>query len=187
MDGNGVFEHALQFAAQAHSGQIRKNGGIYLLHPMEVACIAATMTDDEDVIAAALLHDTVEDTDVTAAEILREFGTRIAALVASETEDKRPGVPPAVSWQVRKEESLAELKESRDLNVKILWLSDKLSNLRAVARTYGEVGDEVFRLFNEPDKEKQRWYFSSVLSLVGELSQTDAYREYKALMQRVFC
>ncbi|MBR0412217.1 MAG: bifunctional (p)ppGpp synthetase/guanosine-3',5'-bis(diphosphate) 3'-pyrophosphohydrolase [Eubacterium sp.] len=55
-----VFEKAVSFAARAHRGQKRKDGSIYILHPLEVAVIAGTMTHDEDVIAAAVLHDTVE-------------------------------------------------------------------------------------------------------------------------------
>ena len=120
-----IFDRAVAFAVQAHSGMTRKTEPTpYILHPLEVACIAATMTDDRDVLAAAVLHDTVEDTSVTAADIEEEFGPRVAGLVASETEDKRTERPPAETWRIRKEESLRVLEESGDINVKILWLSE---------------------------------------------------------------
>ena len=114
-----LFESAVQFAMVAHRGQKRKDGTVYILHPMEVATIVGTLTNDEAVLAAAVLHDTVEDTDVTADDLLRTFGPRVAALVACETEDKRPDMDPRDSWQIRKEESLAELRGS-ELAVKIL-------------------------------------------------------------------
>ncbi len=181
-----VFEKALRFAAEAHKGQTRKDGGIYFLHPMEVACIIGSITQDEDVIAAGLLHDTVEDTPVTADEILAEFGPRIAALVACETEDKRPDTPPAESWRIRKVESLEFLRNSEDPGVKIMWLGDKLSNIRAISRDYDRIGDEVFQRFNQKDKAAQKWYFESVLALLSDLSDTAAYREFAAHIRKVF-
>ena len=107
-----IFEKAVIFAFNAHRGQERKDGGIYILHPLEVAVIAGSMTQDKNVLAAAVMHDTVEDTSVTSDDILKEFGTEIAELVAHETEDKRPYMSPADSWKIRKEESLAVLKDS---------------------------------------------------------------------------
>ena len=183
---NNVFERALSFAYEAHKGQKRKDGGIYFLHPMEVACIIGSITQDEDVIAAGLLHDTVEDTPVTADEILAEFGPRIAALVACETEDKRPEMPPAESWRIRKEESLVFLRDCEDPGAKILWLGDKLSNIRAISREYDRMGDEVFGRFNQKDKAAQKWYFESVLALLSDLADTEAYREFAAHIRKVF-
>ena len=181
-----IFERALLFAAEAHRGQKRKDGGIYMLHPMEVACIIGSITQDAEVIAAGLLHDTVEDTSVTAEQILAEFGERIAALVASETEDKRPGIPAAESWRVRKEESLEFLKNSTDPGVKILWLGDKLSNMRALSRDFDTIGDAVFQRFHQKDPAMQKWYFTSVLSLLEDLSDTAAYKEFAAHIKKVF-
>ena len=75
-----VFERALVYAMQKHHGMRRKAEDIpFLLHPMEVTVIAASMTNDPDILAACLLHDTVEDTDASLAEIEAEFGPRIRA------------------------------------------------------------------------------------------------------------
>ena len=85
-----LFEEAVMFAVQAHSGMRRKKEEIpYILHPLEVATITSSMTTDERVLAAAVLHDTVEDTPVTIEEITEKFGKRVAELVSSETENKR--------------------------------------------------------------------------------------------------
>ena len=74
---------AIVFATKAHEGQFRKATKIpYILHPMECAVIISGMTTDEEMIAAALLHDTVEDCDVTIEDIRREFGSRVAQFVA---------------------------------------------------------------------------------------------------------
>ncbi|MBR1532469.1 MAG: bifunctional (p)ppGpp synthetase/guanosine-3',5'-bis(diphosphate) 3'-pyrophosphohydrolase [Eubacterium sp.] len=179
------YERAVDFALDAHRGQRRKDGSIYILHPLEVSVIAGTMTRDEDVLAAAVLHDTVEDTPVTAQDILDNFGEKIAELVAHETENKRPELPAAETWKIRKEESLAVLKDSpRDS--KILWISDKLSNMRSLSRDYADMGEAVFERFNEKNPRIQRWYHQTVLEYTSELAEYAAYKEYEFLFNMVF-
>ena len=102
-----AFEQAIIFAVRAHEGQRRRGESTpYIIHPMEVAAICASMTSDEDVLAAAVLHDTVEDTNATLEQIEAQFGARVARLVAAETENKRANLPPAETWRIRKQESL---------------------------------------------------------------------------------
>lgn len=182
---SNVFEKAVAFALKAHEGQTRKDGGIYILHPLEDATIVGTMTDDLEVLAAAVLHDTVEDTPVTAQDILDNFGERVALLVAHETEDKRPDVPPDESWKIRKQESLDVLKNS-DIQTKMLWLGDKLSNMRSLSRDYDKIGLAVFDRFNEKNPKEQCWYHSTILEYISELSDYPAYKEYEKLVNHVF-
>ncbi|MBQ9228713.1 MAG: bifunctional (p)ppGpp synthetase/guanosine-3',5'-bis(diphosphate) 3'-pyrophosphohydrolase [Eubacterium sp.] len=180
-----MFAKAVAFAMTAHEGQTRKDGGWYILHPLEDAVIVSTMTNDLEVLAAAVLHDTVEDTDVTAQDILDNFGERIADLVAHETENKHPEIPAGDSWKIRKTESLAVLKDSgRDS--KMLWLGDKLSNMRALARGYDQLGEAVFNWFNEKNPKEQRWYHATILEYISELSDYPAYQEYQTLFNHVF-
>ena len=114
-----IFDEAIKLAVSAHSGQTRKTDSTpYILHPMEAAAIAGSITDDLDVLAAAVLHDAVEDTGVSVDEIASKFGNRVAELVDAETEDKRDGRPPEETWKARKEESLKRLAESKDRDVK---------------------------------------------------------------------
>ena len=182
-----TFEKAAQFAIKAHEGQMRKANPIpFILHPMEVAHIASTMTHDQDVLAAAVLHDVVEDTPVTPDEILENFGERIAWLVAMETENKRHDLPAAETWRIRKEESLKELKNSGDTDVQILWLSDKLSNLRSFCRSRMKEGDAMWNQFNNKNKAEQEWYYRSILDLCSSLEETFAYQEYKMLLKAIF-
>lgn len=180
-----IYERAVAFASRAHAGQKRKNGGEYILHPLETAAIVRTMTDDKEVLAAAVLHDTVEDTPVTAEEIKELFGERVAELVAHETENKRSGVAPDETWKIRKTESLAVLKDS-DTASKMLWLGDKLSNMRSLARDYRTIGEAVFGRFHEKDPKEQYWYFATVLKYLAELSEYPAYHELEQLICEVF-
>lgn len=183
---SNVFEKAVRFAINAHEGQTRKDGGVYILHPLEVATIVGTMTSDLEVLSAAVLHDTVEDTQTTAEDILTEFGERIAFLVASETENKRPEMDASLSWKIRKVESLDELKNCGDIAVKMLWVADKLSNMRSLYRDYEKVGMSVFDRFNEKNPKEQCWYHASVLEYTSELSHFPAYREYEILYHKIF-
>ena len=86
---------AIEFAMDAHADATRKGKSRpYILHPLEAMNIAASLTEDEEVLAAAVLHDVVEDTDVKEAEIREVFGDRVADLVMAESEDKMRHLPP---------------------------------------------------------------------------------------------
>ena len=87
---NGYVEEARSFAEKAHEGQFRKGTKRpYIVHPLEVAKIVSTMTDDEEIISAALLHDTLEDCrQVTKEQIKEAFGERVLEMVRQESEDK---------------------------------------------------------------------------------------------------
>ncbi|MBO4755561.1 MAG: bifunctional (p)ppGpp synthetase/guanosine-3',5'-bis(diphosphate) 3'-pyrophosphohydrolase, partial [Bacteroidales bacterium] len=77
-----LLDRAIVFAVQAHAGTERRGKGFpYIVHPMEAMAIVSTMTADQELLSAAALHDTVEDTDVTVEELRTQFGDRIAALV----------------------------------------------------------------------------------------------------------
>lgn len=182
-----LLEEAICFAVRAHAGTLRKDGETpYILHPMEAAAICGTLTADEAVLAAAVLHDTVEDTDVTPSEIRARFGERVAALVASETEDKYPQLPPEVSWQQRKAESLRELAATDDRGVKILWLGDKLSNMRSFYRQWQAEGAAMWRRYHQQNPARQAWYYRSIAKALEELKDTPAWQEYHFLTEAVF-
>ena len=150
----------------------------YITHVTEVASILSTMTDDQEIMAAGALHDVVEDAGVLPEELTEIFGERIAGLVASETENKRSNERPEDTWQIRKEESLAELKASEDTAVKMLWLTDKLSNIRSMERSYETMGEDLWQHFHQHDPKMHKWYYEGVADAVAELSDTAAYREY---------
>ena len=182
-----LVSEAIVFAVKAHDGMRRKKSEApYILHPMEAAVIVGTMSYDQELIAAAALHDVVEDAYITIEEVEEKFGARVRQLVGAETEDKRPDVPPAETWRIRKEESLAVLKNTDDIGVLMVWIGDKLANMRAIYRDWKVEGDAMWQRFNQKDVKEQAWYYRSIVELTERISYTSAWIEYKALTEIVF-
>ena len=97
-----ILDRAICFATKAHEGVARKGTDIpYIAHPLEAMTIVASITSDQELMAAALLHDVVEDAGITVEEIRQEFGSRIADLVDGESDREVPGLTHAESWQHR--------------------------------------------------------------------------------------
>ncbi|MBR3318979.1 HD domain-containing protein [Candidatus Saccharibacteria bacterium] len=181
-----VLNKALIFAVNAHAGMKRKGTNTpYIVHPMEAVAIVASMTDDREIIAAAALHDVAEDTKYTIDDIKNEFGDKVARLVASESEDKRPELPESETWKIRKEETLEHLKNA-SIETKMITLGDKLSNIRAIYRDYRNLGDKLWERFNVKDKNEHAWYYSSIADLLSDLKEYPAWKEYKELVDKVF-
>ena len=182
-----LVSEAIAFAVKAHDGMRRKKSEApYILHPMEAAVIVGTMTNDQNLIAAAALHDVVEDADISIEEVEEKFGKRVRELVESETEDKRADLPPAQTWRIRKEESLAVLKNTEDIGVLMVWLGDKLANMRSIYRDFKVEGMAMWQRFNQKDVNEQAWYYRSIVKLTERLSDQSAWIEYKTLTELVF-
>ncbi len=176
-------EKAVEFAAQRHSGQVRKGTSLpYIVHPIEVMNILYRMGADENVLIAGVLHDTIEDTGTNKEEILELFGEDVAELVAGHSEDK------SKTWKQRKTDAIKHLAESSK-RFKMLVLADKLSNIRAIAADYEAIGDKLWERFNAP-REMQAWYYSMLDDALTDLSEfsdtADAYWEYNSLFKAVF-
>ena len=182
-----LVSEAIVFAVKAHDGMRRRKGDApYVLHPMEAAVIVGSMSDDQNLIAAAVLHDVVEDAGITIEEIGEKFGSRVRELVQSETEDKRENLPPDQTWRIRKEESLEVLKNTDDIAVLMVWLGDKLANMRAIYRDFKVEGHSMWQRFNQKDPSEQAWYYRSIADLTERISDTSAWIEYKTLTEIVF-
>ena len=182
-----LVSEAVAFAVKAHDGMRRKKSeSPYILHPMEAAVIVGTMTDDQNLIAAAALHDVVEDAGVTIEEVEERFGKRVRELVESETENKREDLPPAETWLIRKEETLAVLKNTDDMGILMLWIGDKLANMRAIYRDFKVEGVAMWQRFNQKDVNEQAWYYNTIVEYTSRLSHTSAWLEYKTLTELVF-
>lgn len=180
------YDDALSFAKTAHAGALRKGTDIpYITHPVETAQIAAEMTDDEDVIIAALLHDVVEDTEYTADDIEKRFGERVAGLVLDESENKRRGESASSTWVLRKQETIDHLK-CASFEVKLIALADKLSNMRISAERFRSVGVSMWQSFNMKDASLQGWYYRSIAECTREFADTPQWQEYVRLCDEVF-
>ncbi len=181
-----LLDRAIIFAVKAHAGTERRGKGFpYIVHPMEAMEIVATITPDQEMLAAAALHDTVEDTDVTIERIREEFGERIANLVASESDVMVEGVSEEDSWHARKQAAIDRLAAApRD--AKIVALGDKLSNMRAIARDYAVKGDELWKIFHAKDPSDHEWHYRGLANSLRDLSDTFAFQEFEALINQVF-
>ena len=177
-----MIDKATEFATKAHEGQLRKGTKRpYIVHPIEVGDIVSSMTDDEEIISAAILHDTIEDCEGVTAEILaKEFSPRVAHLVDQESEDK------SKTWMERKQHTIDRLKTApRD--VKMIGMADKLSNIRDINRDYPVCGEKLWERFRMKDKEIIGWYYKRVReALRGEFEGTKVFQEYSELVDKNF-
>lgn len=184
-----IVDRAVRFAVEKHAGAARKGSDTpYIVHPMEAAAVVAGITGDQDLIAAALLHDTLEDTATTYDEILTLFGKRVADLVAGESEDKQAGKLPAATWKDRKQKTIDELKNA-GYESKLLVLADKLSNIRAMERDQEEKGEKLWDRFNQKDPQMHAWYYGSIADILSAdpaLKDTQACREYVQRVKATF-
>ena len=170
---------AIRFAVAAHAGQTRKGSSApYITHPIEVAIILAQMGAGNELIAAGLLHDTLEDTGTTAEELENAFGKHVLTLVQSDSETK------ALSWEERKQTTLNAL-QSADREEQMLVLADKLANMRSIAEDYAAVGDALWQRFNR-GYEQQKWYYTGMKKALGALDGLAAFAEFGNLMEQVF-
>lgn len=180
-------QKAISFASERHDSQFRKiTNQPYIFHCVEVAEIVSEMTYDEDIICAAVLHDTLEDTKTSPDELLTLFGERVLKLVQSESEDKKKGQNKADTWKLRKAESLEELSNCKDLDVKKIWLSDKLSNMRSLYRSHLILGEKLWDSFNEKDPKNHAWYYREIAKELIELKEFAPYKEYVELVEKLF-
>ena len=181
-----ILDRAIVFAVRAHAGTERRGKGFpYIVHPMEAVEIVATMTNDQELLAAAVLHDTVEDTDTTIEQIRNEFGDRVASFVAAESDEPHQSRDSIENWRNRKQAAMDRLASaSRD--AKIVALGDKLSNMRAIARDYAEQGDQLWHLFHSKDPKDHEWHYRGLAEALSELRDTLAYKEFENLINQVF-
>ena len=130
--GEGWLERVYEVADRAHDGQRRASGESYIAHPLAVADILADLEMDRATIAAAILHDVVEDTVITNEEVAAEFGVEIAALVDGVTKLTR------IPYQSKEDAQVENLRKmflamAKDIRVIIIKLADRLHNMRTLA------------------------------------------------------
>jgi GTP pyrophosphokinase len=129
-------EQAIEYAAKAHRGQARKTGESYVTHPLTVASYLIDWGLDIDSIIAGVLHDTVEDTDVSLADVEQEFGHEVAAMVDGVTKlgELRSGMNSIDTYLPQTKDNLTKLliATGQDVRVIIIKLADRLHNLRTL-------------------------------------------------------
>lgn len=183
---SSLLDKAIIFSVNAHKNIERKGQGFpYVVHPLEAVSIVATLTSDQELLAAAALHDVIEDTSFTADDLKKQFGARVANLVVAESDVYHPGESSEDSWHRRKQEAIDRIrKSSRD--EKIVAMGDKLSNMRAIARDYAKLGDKLWDRFHEKRREEHEWHYRGLAWALEDLSGTFAYKEFLYLLNSVF-
>ena len=187
-----LLDRAIVFAVNAHHNTERRGKGFpYIVHPLEAVEIVSTITADQELLAAAALHDTIEDTDVTFEELRAAFGDRVAELVHSES-DQVDGVlfdaekgDEAATWHARKQAAIDRLT-SASYDAKVVAMGDKLSNMRAIWRDYQVKGDALWTIFHVKDKESHAWHYRGLAASLSELKESFAYQEFVRLIGEVF-
>lgn len=164
MNHTPEIKRAIQFAARKHHGQLRREAEPlpYITHPFSVALLVAEDGASDDVVIAALLHDTIEDTATTREEIATAFGERVAELVGAVSERKECG-GEALSWRSRKEDYLARLEEARDEAV-LIAIADKVDNIESILEAYAHEGISVFKKWRQP-YENNIWFHGEALRI----------------------
>jgi (p)ppGpp synthase/HD superfamily hydrolase len=135
---------ALSAAARAHAGQRRHDGAPYLAHPLRVCELLAHAGEPETTLAAALLHDAVEDSELTVGDVAEAFGVEIGEIVAVLTEDER-----ITDWVERKDALRAQVAAAGGPAAAV-YAADKLANLREMRKLYAAHGEGAIELHKAP-------------------------------------
>ena len=164
-----LVDAALIFAARAHRDQVRKATDVpYIVHPVGVMLILQQVGEaDPELLAAGLLHDTIEDAGVSAEALADRFGARVAGIVVGCSEPDHDGKP----WEARKAHTIAYLRTApRD--IQLVAAADKLHNLRSMIADYAEQGDRLWGRFNR-GRPQIAWYYRAIAKSLsaGELRE----------------
>lgn len=173
-------EYAIYFATKAHTGQKRKQEDIDMIfHPFTVGMILQRNGCDEDIVAAGILHDVVEDTQYTFDDIERSFGKQIRNYVYDASEPDK-----SLPWKERKEHTIEWIKKA-PLGSKLIVASDKISNLEDALRNIKKYGqDDV--LARNP--EEQKWYYVNVYkSCIENLDKNHPiFKRYENVLKEIW-
>jgi (p)ppGpp synthase/HD superfamily hydrolase len=175
-----MIDKALEFAARKHAGQLRKGTNYpYLVHCVDVMMILKNENYEREIIAAGILHDTLEDTDTTYEELVEHFGEMVADLVLYCTEDKTK------SWKERKTLTIQKMFDDENVKGNLIVLADKTANLRDSYRELQKFCYINWNKFNE-GYDEQKWYHESILENAQFFSNSKIYDEYETLIEIIF-
>ena len=139
-----------------------------MVHLLNVCRIVAENNCSDEVLAAALLHDVVEDTAVTIDDVEKNFGKHIAEIVRGATElDKleKKAIEKESTWRERKEHTIYFLQHEASVDQLLVSAADKLDNLRSIVYDHKKIGEKLWSRFNA-SKEQQAWYYTTVATIL---------------------
>ena len=173
----GLTEKAIRIAVFAHGGKTRKGDNLpYIIHPFMVALKLAKYNFPETVIAAALAHDVLEDTDYPEKKLRAELGDGVLQIVKAVTNDD------SLSWEEKKKNYVKTVRNGPD-GAKAIAVADKIHNLESLLIAYAEQGPELWKKFNR-GKEQKLWFENEVLKMLKETWQHPLIDEYENLLKQ---
>jgi len=180
-----MLDFAIEVAAKAHEGQVRKGTDIpYIAHPYAVGMMLARAGYSEEIVAAGILHDTGEDTDRTLEWIRDNFGGRVALIVEGCTEPHHRWE----AWEARKTHTLEYLRTA-PWEVRLVACADKLHNLRSIAAEREAAGEGVWARFKR-GRAEQEWYYRGLVESLcggsGDGKEIPFCAELREEVERVF-
>ncbi|HEY4550855.1 MAG TPA: HD domain-containing protein [Bacillus sp. (in: firmicutes)] len=176
-----IIDQAIIFAAMAHRDQTRKSTDIpYITHPFAVGMLLQKAKCSDEVIVAGILHDTLEDTSTTYEELVEQFGSKIAQLVRSASEQDK-----SLPWEKRKQHTIESLKDANLEEIQVIT-ADKLHNLKSIQDDLANNGEKLWNRFNR-GKRKQHWYYSSIVKeLAPRKMEFNLIQELESTVKEVF-
>ncbi|MBP6881351.1 MAG: bifunctional (p)ppGpp synthetase/guanosine-3',5'-bis(diphosphate) 3'-pyrophosphohydrolase [Candidatus Pacebacteria bacterium] len=171
-------ERAEAIAKKAHEGQVRKTDGTpYIEHPLAVAKIVAEYGFTEAVVAAAIVHDVLEDTDVSEEELRSKLGDEVVDIVTAVSEDKR------LEWRDRKSQYIAQVVNA-DEQVKAVSVADKIHNAESLLAYYATHGAATWEKFNRGRSDKL-WFERTLCDKLKKVWQHPLLDRYEMLVTRL--
>ncbi len=173
-----LIEKALRIAAVAHKDQIRKDDGSpYIVHPIMVARILEQHGFSEAVVAAGLVHDVLEDSDMTTAELEAVLGTEVVEIVTAVSEDT------SLVWEERKAAYVEAVAAASDAT-KAVSVADKIHNARSLLAGHARDGESVWEVFNR-GKEKKLWFERLLCDRLKAMWHHSLLDEYDSLVSQL--
>ena len=174
---NNIIERAARISVLVHKDQVRKgDGSPYLAHPFMVALKLAKYNFSDTVIAAALVHDVLEDTDFPEDRLREDVGEEVFEIIKAVTNDD------SLSWEEKKKKYVETVRNGSE-GAKAVSLADKIHNLECLFIAYADQGPKLWEKFNR-GKEKKLWFENEVLKMLKETWEHPMIDEYEQLLDQ---
>lgn len=170
-----LYEQAVSIALHAHRDQVRKNDGSpYIVHPLSVANMLARVGMNEEVVAAAVVHDVLEDTAVTQEELLEKLGPVVTTYVVALSEDKN------LDWHTRKQNYIQNVTRAGE-PVWAISVADKIHNAESLLVSLEAEGEVVWTKFNK-GKEDKMWFENELYTALSNIWEHELLVRYHDLI-----
>ncbi len=173
-----LVEKAREIATKAHEGQVRKSDGSpYIHHPVAVAELLEEAGFNDEVVAAGLAHDVLEDTAVTEAELRSQLGEAVVDIVLGVSEDK------TLEWEERKKQYIQTVINASEA-VKAVSVADKIHNAQSFIGTYEDVGSDLWLKFSR-GREKTLWFQRELCDELNKVWSHSLLDQYSELVNKM--